>query len=134
MRSLFAAELHGLFKGSFPEVGFCPGAPNLDLGDIVDVIRNDDAFVELVALESATFDLQLLQEVSVALGVHYLPMRVWRLRRFEIIRQSQDVLSVFDHMGDGSSVRFCALELAAGVAFIRERVTGYKCQGGECCE
>src|SRR5712691_7465792 len=102
MRSLFAAELHGLFKRSFPEVGFCPGTPNLDLGDIVDVIRNGDALVEPIALEGPTFDLQLLQEVSVALGVHYLPMRVWRLRRFEIIRQSQDVLSVLDGVSDGS--------------------------------
>src|SRR5712691_4343302 len=104
MRSLFAAELHGLFKRSFPEVGFCPGAPNLDLRDIVDVIRNGDALVELVALESATFDRQFLQEVSVALGVHYLPMRVWRLRRFEVIRQSQDVFAALDGVSDSSSV------------------------------
>src|SRR6266567_2590759 len=69
-RRLFAAEMHGLFKRSFPEVGFCPGAPNLDLGDIVDVIRNGDALVELVALESGTFDRQFLQEVGVSLGVH----------------------------------------------------------------
>ena len=58
-------------------------------------------------------DQQFLQQVSVAFGVHDLPVRIRRPRDFEVIGQGKDVLPIPDRMSDGSGIGLRALEFAA---------------------
>src|SRR6266404_1640024 len=79
---LSAADLHWLVKGGFAKDDFSVGAPNLHLADVLHVCGHRDAPVHFVAL-----DTELLKQVTVALRIHHLPVRVWGPRDFKVIRE-----------------------------------------------
>src|SRR5882724_7012422 len=91
VRVLSAADLHWLIKCGFAQDDFSVGAPNLHLADILHVRGHTDAPVHFVAL-----DIELLKQVSVALRIHHLPVRVRGPRDFEVVRERKDVLTVLD--------------------------------------
>ena len=126
--------MNWLLERSFAKHHFNIRAPDLHFADVLNVGGDNDALVELVGLNGAAFDLELLEEVDVALGVNDLPMKVRRLRNLEVIRQGEDVFSVLDGVDDSSSVRLCALEFRAGVGIACKRVAGGQGERGECGE
>lgn len=102
-----------MVKGSFAEDYLRKSAPDLHFAHVLNVSRQRDAPVDLVAL-----DAELLQQIGVALGVYYLPVRVRRSRHFEVVRQGEYVFSVHSHVGNRSGVCLRASEFGAGVAFL----------------
>ena len=64
-----------LGKRGFAEQHFRISAPDLDLGNIVHLGRQDNGSVLLVALDD-----KAIQEIDIALGIHHLPMRRRRVR------------------------------------------------------
>ena len=108
LSELAAGQLNGVVKGSFAKhyLGEC--TPDLNFADVLNIRRQRYAPVNFVA-----FDTELLQQVGIALGVHDLPMRVRRSRHLEVVRKSEDVFPVHDHVGNSASIGFWADELTA---------------------
>src|SRR6266850_6832232 len=80
-QQLSAADLHWLAECGLAQDDFSVGAPNLHLADILHVRGQSDAAVHFVSL-----DAELLEQVSVALRIHHLPMRVRGSWDFEVVR------------------------------------------------
>ena len=102
-----------MFEGGFSEVRLGKRAPDLHLGDVRDVIRDYDRFLDLL-----TFCHQTIQEISLAVGVHDLPMRVGRLWWDEVIGERESAPAVLRSVSDEALVGFCALERATLVAVL----------------
>ena len=115
MKSLAACELNGVLKRGFAKDYLRPGAPNLHLGDVLNVGRQRNASVDFVAL-----DAELLQLVGVSFGINDLPVRIRGSRHLEIVRERQHVFSVNNSVSDGSGVGLGSGEFGAGVAFVSE--------------
>jgi hypothetical protein len=118
-----------VFEASFAEVRFRKGAPHLHLGDVRDVIGDDNRFVHFVA-----FDHQTIEEIGLAVGVYDLPMRIRRLWWDEVIRERQRALAVYRRVRDETLVCFCALEGATLVSVLGKAVrhsNGQRSYGSE---
>src|ERR1051326_5868488 len=102
--------LHRMLEDGFAEVDLSKGAPDLDLGDVVNVLRDLDRLIHLVSL-----DHQLLQEIGVTLGVNYLPVRIRCLRRNKVVREREHALATFGAVSDEAGVRLFALK---GLGFV----------------
>ena len=102
-----------VIEGGFAEVRLGERAPNLDLRYVRDVLRDYDRFLDLLS-----FRHQSVQEISLAVGVHDLPMRVGRLWWDEVIGERERALTVLRSVGDEALVGFCALERATLVAVL----------------
>src|SRR5436190_15288949 len=102
-----------VIEGGFAEVRLGERAPNLDLRYVRDVIRDYYRFLDLL-----TFCHQTIQEISLAVGVHDLPMRVGRLWWDEVIGERERALTVLRSVRDEALVGFCALERATLVAVL----------------
>src|SRR5215831_16131018 len=104
-----------MIKGGFAQHYLGPGTPNLYFTDILNISRQGDSAIDLVAL-----DAEFLQKVSVAFGIHNLPVRVGCPRHLEVVRQGEDVLPINDSMGNCAGVRFGTCEFRAGVHVLSE--------------
>ena len=102
-----------MFEGCFAEIHFGKAAPHLHFGDVLDVIRNDDGLVHLVALNH-----EPVQEVGLPVRVHDLPMWIRCLGRDEVIGERERALAVLRRVRDEALVCFCALERSTLVAVL----------------
>src|SRR5712692_8480729 len=99
-------ELHNRgIKRGLAEQRLGKRAPDLNLGNILDVSRQSDALVVLAVL-----GLQAIQQVDLALGIHNLPVWVRGIRNLEIVGKGEDILPVDLSVGHCTGVRFHACE------------------------
>ncbi|SRR5208282_2462375 len=110
--------MNGTRERSFSEICLCPGAPDNDFGNVLYVAGNYDFLLKLVADER--LGLELVDQVNVAVGIHKLPVWVWRIGNDEVVRQRQDALAIACAVGDMSFICLRTLELAGCVHILRE--------------
>jgi hypothetical protein len=96
-----------MVEGGFAEVRLGKSAPDLHLGNVRDVFRDYDRFLDLL-----TFRHQPVQEISLPVRVHDLPMRIGCLRWDEVVGERESALAVCRRVGNETLVCFCALERA----------------------
>lgn len=102
-----------MIEGGFAKVCLGEGAPNLHLGYVGHVLRDNDRFPDLL-----TFRHQTIQKVGLTVGVHDLPMRIWCLWRNKVIGEREGALTVLHRVSDKALVCFCALERPTLVAIL----------------
>ena len=112
MRSA-AAELERVLERCFAEDYFCECAPDLHFANVLDVSRQSDAPIYLVAL-----DAEFLQQVGVPSRIHDLPMRIRCSRHLKVVGEREDVLSVSNGESHGSGICLRTLEFGARVRFV----------------
>src|SRR5439155_9809617 len=95
------------------EIRLGKGTPHLHLGDVRDVLRDDDRFLDLLI-----FGHESVQEIRFPIRVHDLPMWIRRLWWHEVIRERERALAVYRRVGDEAFVCFCALERSTLVAVL----------------
>src|SRR6266481_3081858 len=102
-----------VFEGSFAEIRLSKGTPHLHFGDVRDVLRDDDRFLDLLI-----FGHESVQEVGLPVRVHDLPMWIGRLWRDEVVGKRERALAVLRRMRDEAFICFCALERSTLVAVL----------------
>src|SRR5215475_14189885 len=89
--SLSLPLIDGRAKRRLAQVGFGPGAPDHDLGHVLDVSRHDDLLLVLVADQS--FLLEFVELIHVALGIDNTPVRIRSIRNHKVVGESEDTLA-----------------------------------------
>ncbi len=115
-----------MFEGSFAEIRLGKGTPHLHLGDVRDVLRDDDRFLDLLI-----FGHESVQEIRFPIRVHDLPMWIGRLRWDEVIGERERALTVCRRVRDEAFVCFCALERSTLVAVLGKAARCSQDQRGE---
>jgi len=110
---------HGRAERGFAEIHFRESAPDLHLGNVLDVLRDDDFL--FVARADERLGLQFVQQINIAVRVHDLPVRIRSIGNNKVIRQGENALSILDAVRDRALVRFGALELRRRVGTLSER-------------
>lgn len=108
----------GAGERSFAQIYFRKCAPDHNFGNVLYVAGNYDFLLKLVADER--FGLEFVDQVNVAVGIHKLPVWVWRIGDDEVVRQRQDALAIACAVGDMSFICLRTLELGGGVHILSE--------------
>src|SRR5262249_24377376 len=103
----------GGFESGFAKVHLGKRAPNLHLGYVRHVLRDGDGFLHFLI-----FCHQPVQEISLAVGIDHLPMRVRGLWCDEVVGERKCALTVFRSVLNEPFVCFCALERATLVSIL----------------